>query len=101
MSRVVMPRAYIDRILASKPAMRVWPLGDDTGLERSLPITRRGDLDFAKIPLQSFLAFSVAAVAARLRLLVMLRVLSASLRSRDDGANSWEIWCGGVWGRGA
>src|ERR1035441_1329654 len=27
----------------------------------------------------------------------LLRVLSASLRSRDDGANSWEIWCGGVW----
>src|ERR1035441_5196839 len=26
----------------------------------------------------------------------LLRVLSASLRSRDDGANSWEIWCGGV-----
>src|ERR1035441_10000811 len=55
MSRVVMPRAYIDRILASKPAGLA--LGDDTGLERSLPITRRGDLDFAKIPLQSFLAF--------------------------------------------
>ena len=27
MSRVVMPCAYIDRILPSKPAMRVWPLG--------------------------------------------------------------------------
>src|ERR1017187_5052255 len=27
MSRVVMPRAYIDRILPSKPAMRVWPFG--------------------------------------------------------------------------
>src|ERR1019366_6520893 len=26
-SRVVMPRAYIDRILPSKPAMRVWPFG--------------------------------------------------------------------------
>jgi hypothetical protein len=24
-------------------------------------------------------------------------VLSASLRSRDDGASSWELYCGGVW----
>src|ERR1035438_9664981 len=119
MSRVVMPRAYIDRILASNPAMRVWPLAmirgsnvasrsrgvaisispkspfkvfllfplrrlpfgfpsraglfvlDDPGLERGLPLPRRGDLDFAKIPFQSLLAFSVAAVAVRLRLLVM------------------------------
>src|ERR1019366_3086876 len=47
-------------------------LRDDLGLERSLPIARRDDLDFAELPLQSFLAFPVAPVAIRLRLLVML-----------------------------
>jgi len=66
MSRVVIPRAYIDRILPSNPAMRVWALGDDAGLERRLAIARRLDLDFAEISLQRFLAFSVTAVAGSL-----------------------------------
>src|ERR1035437_10062807 len=72
------PRGHATRVhrqdFPIEPRHAGLALRDDLGLERSLPIARCDDLYFAKLPLQSFLAFSVAPVAARLRLLVMLLI---------------------------
>src|SRR3982750_15335 len=64
MSRVVMPRAYIDRILSSKPVKRVVPFGTIFGSKLALRSRGPGISISPKSPLSFFWPFSVPTVAA-------------------------------------
>src|SRR3954454_21561495 len=64
MSRTVIPPEYSPRILSSKPASRVAPLGQDLRLKAALAVARRFDLDGPQVALHRLRRVPVADVRA-------------------------------------
>src|SRR5437868_4419966 len=82
MSRVVIPRAYMARILSSKPPKRVCPFLTRCGQTAPLPVAGQLDLDVALLTLEGFLVMPFAGVACRVALVPMFGVSQVHIQFR-------------------
>ena len=79
---MVIPRAYIDRILSSKPVQRVWCLPYNLWREIAVAIARCLQFDLTKVALQHLAGHAVAAVTAVVasRIVFLVTQVLAQLR---------------------